>query len=387
MKFLVVGAGLSGSILARKLAEAGDHSVTIIDARNHIGGNCYTYVDDDTGVIVHKYGAHIFNSPSQLAISFFNQYLDLRPRVHRVKAVLPGKGVYSLPVNLHTINQFFGKTLNPSEAREFLKTIAVNIPSPANFEEQALSMIGKDLYESFFKGYTFKQWGVHPVELSASILKRLPIRFNYEDNYYHSGYCAMPANGYTELFEKLLDHPSISIELNQGYSHLLSNDYTHTFMTGPIDQFFDYQYGRLGYRTVYWENEQYSGDFQGNAVNNFPQLDQKYTRIIEHKHFAPWQKHEKSFVSIEYSKETGPKDEPYYPKRLQTDMERLRLYVDLALEQENVSFLGRLATYRYLDMWKVTEETLDFADRAINALRNHEMIPTFSTNPMQELKQ
>lgn len=384
MKFLIIGAGLSGSILARKLAEAGDHSVTVIDARNHIGGNCYTYIDDDSGVIVHKYGPHIFNSPSQLAISFFNQYLELRPRVHRVKAVLPGKGVYSLPVNLHTINQFFGKTFSPSEARVFLKKIALDIPCPANFEEKALSMIGRELYESFFKWYTFKQWGVHPTELSASILKRLPVRFSYEDNYYHSGYCAMPVNGYTELFEKLLSHPNISIELNESYSHALAKDYNHAFITGPIDQFFDYQYGRLGYRTVYWDNQEYTGDFQGNAVNNYTQLEQEYTRIIEHKHFTPWQEYEKSIVSIEYSKETEADDEPYYPKRLQSDKEKLKQYVELASNQKDVSFLGRLATYRYLDMWKVTEETLGFAERVLHAINNRDEIPVFSVCPFQE---
>jgi UDP-galactopyranose mutase len=382
MKFLIVGAGLSGSILAKQLAERGKHSITIIEKRDHIGGNCYTYKDAETGAIVHAYGAHIFNSPSQTAIQFFSNHLSIKNYTHRVRAILPNKGVYSLPINLHTINQFFGKTYSPSEAETFLRKQAIPIESPSNFEEQALSMIGPELYEAFFRGYTVKQWGVDPKELPASILKRLPVRFNYDDSYYHSGHSSMPSSGYTPMFERLLKHPSIEVHLETEYSHSLSSHYNHTFFTGPIDYYFNYKHGRLGYRTVYWKNERHDGDYQGNSVNNYPQLEQPYTRILEHKHFTPWNKLDKTLISYEYSKETGDEDEPYYPKRLMQDVALLQKYVNDAHMQDNVSFLGRLGTYRYLDMWKVADETLLFAKQVISCLASGTPLPRFSSDPI-----
>src|SRR5947209_684743 len=213
-KFLVVGSGFSGAVLAYELANNLECRVDVIDERSHIGGNCYTERDAETGVTVHTYGPHIFNTDRKDIWDYVNRFIELVPYTNRVKAVYNGK-VYSLPINLHTINQFFGKTFSPGEAKEFIASIADNsIEDPQNFEEQAMKFIGKDLYKAFFYGYTKKQWGCEPTELPASILKRLPVRFNYNDNYYNTSLQGIPRDGFTPMFEKLLSHPSINLKLN-----------------------------------------------------------------------------------------------------------------------------------------------------------------------------
>src|SRR5664279_4956031 len=213
--FLIVGAGFSGAVLAHRLSQLiKDCIIDVIEEKAHIAGNCYTERDNETGIMVHRYGPHIFNTDKKEIWDFVNDFIELRPFAHRVKAISNGK-VYSMPVNLHTINQFFGKTFSPQEAQRFLLTLAEkDIQDPQNFEEQALKFIGKDLYKAFFYGYTKKQWGCEPKELPASILKRLPVRFNYDDNYYNSTFQGIPKNGYTYIFEKMLAHPNIKVLLN-----------------------------------------------------------------------------------------------------------------------------------------------------------------------------
>ena len=351
--FLVVGAGLSGAIAANFLAEKMDSKVLIIDKRSHIGGNCYTVQDPSTKIIIHKYGPHIFNSPNSRVISFWKKFVELKPYTHSVKALIPNQGVYQLPINLHSINQFFRQTFSPREAKAFLAERAIPIPNPSNFEEQALSLVGYELYEAFFKGYTQKQWGVDPKLLPASILKRLPVRFNYSDSYFHSTYSAIPVNGYTELFENLLNHKNITLNLGLEYMPSMNHSFSHVFYSGGIDSYFSYKFSPLGYRTVFWENHSTEGDFQGASQVNYPSLTTPFTRIIEHKHFMPWASIPNSLYSFEFSKETTLTDEPYYPKRLDSDLQTLRQYHALAHEEENVTFMGRLGTYRYIDMWKV----------------------------------
>jgi UDP-galactopyranose mutase len=289
------------------------------------------------------------------------------------------RGVFSLPINLLTINQLFGKSMDPGEAREFIGTLGdKSIGEPANFEEQALKMLGRDLYEAFFKGYTIKQWGCDPKELPASVLARLPVRFNYDDNYYNKPFQGIPAEGYTAVIKAMLDSPRIEVHLGRRFETSLRNEllarYDHLFYTGPIDTFFDYSHGRLGYRTVTFEKiATDAGDYQGNAVINYPDMSVPWTRIHEHKHFAPWETHEKTMAFREFSKETGPDDIPYYPKRLAADKKSLELYRQQAAglatgggnARGGVSFLGRLATYRYLDMAPVIGEALDFAGKFI----------------------
>ena len=377
--FLIIGAGFSGAVLAHRLTELlPDYIIDIWEEKSHIAGNCYTQRDSETGIMVHQYGPHIFNTDKKELWDFINRFIELKNFPHKVKAITNGK-VYSLPVTLHTINQFFDKTFSPEEAKKFLESVSEKIiGEPKNFEEQALKFIGRDLYEAFFYGYTKKQWGCEPKELPASILKRIPVRFSYNDNYYNNPFVGMPAEGYTVFVEKLLNKKNIKIELNKKF--LPSHDYStydHVFFTGPIDAFFDYKFGRLGYRTITFETFYAEGDYQGTAVMNYCDVTVKHTRITEHKHFAPWEQHDKTICFKEFSKETTETDIPFYPKRLTADKTLLMQYRQEAELQNAVSFLGRLATYRYMDMHHVIEESLNFADKFVNAYRNDSRLPVF----------
>lgn len=378
MKILVVGAGFSGAVLARQLAELGGIESLVIDERNHIGGNCHTERDAETSVMIHRYGPHIFHTDSEEVWNYVGKFGRFGPFVNRVKASID-RGVFPLPINLHTINQFFGLRLGPGEAGEFLAGRADrSIGEPRNFEEQALKFVGRELYEAFFLGYTRKQWGCDPKELPASILKRLPVRFDYNDSYYNSRFQGIPLDGYTEIIRGILDHALIKIALGQPYDPGMARGHDHVFFTGPIDAFFGYSEGRLGYRTVYWEEKVATGDFQGNAVINYPDLSVPYTRVVEHKHFAPWERHGRSNVFTEFSKETGPSDIAYYPKRLETDKAVLTRYRSLGQQTHGVSFLGRLATYRYMDMHHVIGEALAFSRTWLEAKTKGAPLPSFS---------
>lgn len=378
---LMVGAGLSGAVIGRMLAEAG-HKVTVLDARDHIAGNCHTLRDAGTGVMVHVYGPHIFHTDDAEVWDYVNRYETFQPYKNRVKTTSQG-AVYSLPVNLHTINQFFGQTLRPDEAKTFLEGKAdTSISDPQTFEDQALRFVGRDLYEAFFKGYTIKQWGCSPTELPASILKRLPVRFNYDDNYFFHKFQGMPENGYTAMVERILDHPGITVTLGTTVTRDQAADYDHVFYSGPIDGWFGYDLGRLGYRTLDFERYEYQGDWQGCAVMNYGDVDVPYTRITEHKHFAPWESHEGSVLYKEYSRACGPEDIPYYPIRQVAEKTLLAEYVDKARAEDNVTFVGRLGTYRYLDMDVTIREALDCGRRYLATLETGEKMPAFTVNPL-----
>ena len=357
MNITIAGAGLSGAVMGRVLADAG-HKVTIHDARDHIAGNCHTERCPRSGVLVHKYGPHIFHTDDAEVWDYVNAYATFRPYKNRVKSTVGG-AVYTLPVNLHTINQFFGRTMSPTEAREFITERAdKSIKTPANFEEQALSMIGRDLYEAFFKGYTEKQWGMSPTALPASILKRLPLRFNYDDNYFFHRFQGMPEQGYTYMVAGILDHDRIDVHLSSPLDpQEIRGD--HLIWTGPLDAYFAHAKGHLGYRTLDFEQIDASGDFQGCAVMNYGDPDVPWTRISEHKHFAPWEEHAETVCFREYARACGPEDIPYYPIRLADEKAALTEYEALAAETTGVSFVGRLGTYRYLDMDVTIREALD----------------------------
>jgi UDP-galactopyranose mutase len=263
----IVGAGLSGAVIGRELAEAG-HQVEIFDAREHIAGNCHTERDEDTGVMIHVYGPHIFHTDDREVWDYVNSFQTFLPYKNRVKTT-SGDQVYSLPVNLHTINQFFGKTFRPDEARAFIEAQADrSIEDPQTFEEQALRFVGKDLYQAFFQGYTQKQWGCSPTELPSSILKRLPVRFNYDDNYFAHKYQGMPENGYTDMVGCILDHANINVTLNARFDRAQKDDFAHVFYSGSLDGYLDHEFGPLGYRTLDFERFNYDGDYQGCAVMN-----------------------------------------------------------------------------------------------------------------------
>lgn len=376
-RVLIVGAGFSGAVLARELAEQGEVRSLVIDARDHVAGNCHTERDAETGVLVHRYGPHIFHTDRPEIWRHVSRFGELRPFTNRVRASID-RGIFSLPINLHTLNQFFDRRMDPAAARDFLASKADrSIEHPRNFEEQALAMIGPELYDAFFRGYTIKQWGCDPRELPASILKRLPVRFDYNDSYYDDPLQGMPVDGYTAIVERMLAHPLIETRLQCPHDPEMSHDFEHVFFTGPIDAFFGFRHGRLGYRTVHWDHHRGDGDFQGNAVINQPSLDVPHTRVLEHKHFAPWERLEQTFVSKEFSKETGPQDEPFYPKRLAADRTMLDRYLAEAANLERHSFLGRLATYRYMDMHHAIGDALDLARAWLRARDRREAVPRF----------
>ncbi len=377
----IVGAGFSGAVIANQLAQAG-YTVDVFESRPHIAGNCYSERDAETGVMVHVYGPHIFHTDNERAWEFVNRYAEFKPYVNRVKAITGGK-VFTLPINLLTINQFFNKTMGPAEAQEFLQNLGdKSIENPTTFEEQALRFVGRELYEAFFKTYTIKQWGLHPSELPASILKRLPVRFNYDDNYFNHKYQGMPADGYTALVQNILDVPGVTVHLSTAFDPADKGNYAHVFYSGPIDAWFKHEEGRLPYRTLDFETFRADGDYQGNAVINYCDDEKKYTRITEHKHFSPWEKHEKTICYAEYSRQCEEKDIPYYPIRQTREKAQLELYVNKAKNEENVTFVGRLGTYRYLDMDVTIHEALLTSDKFLETAKNGERMPAFTIDPM-----
>ncbi|WP_319568280.1 UDP-galactopyranose mutase [Cohaesibacter marisflavi] len=350
LRICIVGAGFSGAVIARELADKG-YRTLVIDERSHSAGNCHTERDAETGVMVHKYGPHIFHTADEKVWAYINRFGEMMPYVNRVKATVKGK-VYSLPINLHTINQFFGKAMSPDEAKAFIVSQArSDIEEPQSFEEQGMKFVGEDLYKAFFDGYTRKQWGVEPSTLPASILKRLPLRFNYDDNYFNHPYQGMPKDGYSKIVDGILAHDNIEVRLDCSYESL-EEDFDHVFYTGPLDRYFGYDIGRLSYRTLDFEPIHAEGDFQGTAVMNYPDPEVPFTRISEHKHFAPWEAEtfEKTIAFKEFSRSCGENDIPYYPIRRLDDKQLLEAYEERAANEDGVTFVGRLGTYQYLDM-------------------------------------
>lgn len=378
MRFLIIGSGFSGSVLARELVSQLDCQVEIWEERNHLAGNCYTSEDGETGIMVHHYGPHIFNTDNKEIWNYFNRFATLRPYVHRVKAIHKGQ-VFSFPINLMTLNQFFKGTFSPDFSKKYFDQMKSRYEGePGNFEEQAIKFVGEDLYHAFFYGYTKKQWGCEPSELPASIMKRIPVRFDYNDNYHLHQYTGIPENGYTEFVQNLLQHPRIHVELNKKFDTTSTpQGYDHIFFTGSLDAYFNYCYGRLSYRTLIFEKQILTGDFQGCTQINYCDEDVPYTRVTEHKHFTPWKKSDKSVVFTEYSKEAESDDDLFYPKRLEEDLVRLKKYRQKAEMQNHVSFLGRLGTYRYLDMQHVIAEAIEYAKLFSESIKSGHPIHPF----------
>lgn len=377
----IAGAGFSGAVLAQELGKAGCQ-VDVFDSRPHVAGNCHTLRDPATGVMIHTYGPHIFHTSNLEVWNYIQKFGEFVPFVNRVKAITQGR-VFSLPLNLLTINQFFHRTFSPSEAEKFLEELGdKTISDPKNFEEQALYLMGRELYEAFFEGYTLKQWGTSPTNLPASILKRLPVRFNYNDNYYASDFQAIPRHGYTAIVDSLLDDPKVTVHLGKRFARSDAVRYDHTFFSGPLDDWFDYEDGRLGYRTLDFVREDHAGDFQGNAVINYCDRDVPWTRISEHKHFAPWETHENTVTFKEFSRECGELDTPYYPIRLTKEKALLSHYVGRARDELRVTFVGRLGTYRYLDMHVSIEEALNASRLFLRCRASDALMPAFVLDPL-----
>lgn len=377
MRALVIGAGFSGAVVARQLAEA-EWCVDVLEKRAIPGGHCATHLDPQTSIPIHTFGPHIFHTDSAPVWELVCRYANMHPYLHIVRARAGGE-IYPLPITLQTINQFFRKSFGPTEARAFIEDKRVKLSGPPrNFAEQAVSMFGHELYEVFFKGYTMKQWGRSPEEIPADVLKRLPFRFNYNQSYYFHRHQGLPKNGYTEVVAGILMHPRISV--HYGVLHAPETPtagYDHVIFTGPLDEWFGYSFGRLPYRTLDFENFVVDGDYQGCPVMNYCDADVPFTRITEHKHFAPWQSYEKSVLSREYSREATPDDERYYPVQLAEEQATLQTYRTAARESHGVSFVGRLATFRYIDMDVAISEALEAARCILRARADKVPAPTF----------
>ncbi len=360
-RVLIIGAGLAGSTLARSLADAGVASL-LIDKREHVAGMCYSSRDEETGVDVHRFGPHIFHTSSERVWDFVQRFDQWYSFINRIMAK-NAKGVFSMPINLHTINQLFNESLSPSEAKAFIESKQdKSITNPANAEEQLLRFVGTEVYETFFRDYTIKQWGLHPRELSADIIKRIPVRFNYDANYYFDKYQGFPMSGYTQWISRMLEHELIEVQLGVEYCKEMNPEFDHVFFSGPLDEYFNYCEGELSYRTLDFRYERGEGDMQGCGCLNYTDMSVPFTRGHEHKYFSPWESHEKSVVVYEYSREATRDDDRFYPKRTDVDMETLKKYVALGDQEDGVSFIGRLGCYRYFDMHHVIEVSLDYAD-------------------------
>lgn len=378
---LVVGAGLSGAVIARQLAEAGHH-VEVVDARDHVGGNCHTRRDPETDILIHVYGPHIFHTDDRRVWEYVTSFARFHPFNHTVKTTL-GDAIFTLPINLHTINQFFGTAMRPQEASAFIAERKEKPPdTPTTFEGAARAAIGNCLYEAFFRGYTEKQWGVSPERLPASVFHRLPLRFSYDDSYFAHRFQGIPEEGYTAMVAAMLAHPNITLTLDAFWQPVEASGYDHIFYSGPLDAYFEHSEGRLAYRTIDFEQFSASGDYQGCAVMNFADAEVPFTRVTEHKHFAPWECHSKTVLSREYLRDCKAEDSPFYPLRLDGEMERLAKYVALAEETSGVTFVGRLGTYRYLDMDVCVREALEIASLYQTHLEGAAAMPAFVHAPL-----
>ncbi|MBY8275703.1 UDP-galactopyranose mutase [Vibrio fluvialis] len=366
-KILVVGAGLSGATVSRKLAENGVH-VDIVETREHIAGNCYDEIDKKTNIMIHKYGPHIFHTENKIVWDFVNRFDYFVPYKLQVKTKLRN-GIYSLPINLHTINQFYSSTFSPKQAKLHLERISskYNGLSNESFRDIGLKSVGKDIYEAFFKSYAEKQWGVSDELIPAGVLKRLPIRFNYDDNYFSHQYQGIPKNGYTYFIQNMLDHPLIKVKTNTKVSihdlrgKLSSGEYVHIVFTGPVDELYDYECGELPYRTLKFETQYTEDDDLGCAVMAHPGKEYPFTRITEHKYFMPWRINETkgSIQYIEYSSSASKNDEKYYPVRLTDGNIIWGKYEKLIEKEKNILFVGRLAEFKYMDMDVCIESALN----------------------------
>ncbi|MDQ6757919.1 MAG: UDP-galactopyranose mutase [Bacteroidota bacterium] len=351
--YLIVGAGFAGSVLAERLATKANKKVLIIDQRNHIGGNAYDYYNKD-GILVHKYGPHIFHTNSKDVFEYLSQFTPWRQYEHKVLASVDGQ-LLPIPINLNTINQMYGLNLSSDEVEDFFASKAEKVDRVITSEDVVVSKVGRELYEKFFRGYTRKQWDLDPSELDASVTARVPTRTNKDDRYFTDTYQAMPLYGYTKMFEKMLSHPNIKIMLNTDYKEIIDTiPYKFMIYTGPIDSYFNYCYGKLPYRSLEFKFETVeSENYQPTGTVNYPN-EHPYTRITDFKYLTG-QKHPKTTIVYEYPKAEG---DPYYPVPRPENAEIYKKYQQLTSAMTNTYFVGRLATYKYYNMDQVVAQSL-----------------------------
>ena len=376
---VVVGSGLFGLTIAEQAATELGLKVVLLDRRSHIGGNAYSENEEQTGIEVHRYGAHLFHTSNERVWEYVNRFTGFTNYVHRVYTRHNGI-VYPMPINLGSINQFFNAAYSPAEAKALIAEQAGELAGtdPQNLNDKGISLIGRPLYEAFIKHYTAKQWQTPPEELPASIISRLPVRYTYDNRYFNDKYEGLPVDGYAAWLERMAAHPNIEVRLNTDF---FSDDHEYSrekvlgqipvVYTGPVDRYFDYAEGDLSWRTIDLEEEVLPiEDFQGCSVMNYPDADVPFTRIHEFRHFHPERDYTKDATVImrEYSRFANKGDEPYYPVNTSVDREKLLKYRDLAKGEQNVLFGGRLGTYKYLDMHMAIGAALSMFD---NKIRPH----------------
>ena len=351
--WLIVGAGFAGSVLAERLASQRDERVLLIDRRPHIGGNAYDRYDD-AGVLMHQYGPHIFHTNSEAVFEYLSQFTRWRPYEHRVLAEVDGMLV-PIPINLDTVNRLYGLNLDSEQLAQWFASRTEHRDEIKTSEDVVVSTVGRELYEKFFRGYTKKQWGVEPSELDKSVTARVPTRLNRDDRYFSDQFQFMPLHGYTRMFERMLDHPNISVMLQTDFEELRNEVfYRRLIFTGPIDEYFNFRFGKLPYRSLRFEHVTLDeARHQPVAVVNYPQT-QAYTRVTEYKHLTG-QEHPKTSLTYEFPTSEG---DPYYPVPRAENAEIYKRYEKLAIAQQNVWFVGRLATYRYYNMDQVVGQAL-----------------------------
>jgi UDP-galactopyranose mutase len=351
--YLIVGAGFAGSVLAERLAAGSNKKVLLCDKRPHIGGNAYDHYND-AGILVHKYGPHIFHTNSREVFEYLSRFTEWRPYQHRVRASVDGQ-IVPIPINLDTINSLYGLSLTSFEVEEFFKKVAEPVDHIRTSEDVVVSKVGRELYEKFFRNYTVKQWGLDPSELDASVTSRVPTRTNRDDRYFTDTYQAMPLNGYTRMFENMLDHPNIKIMLNCDYREIEKDiPFREMIYTGPVDSYFDYCYGKLPYRSLEFKHETHDTPvFQSAPVVNYPN-EQLYTRVTEFKYLTG-QEHAKTSIVYEFPKAQG---DAYYPVPRKENADLYGRYKTLADKTPDVHFVGRLATYKYYNMDQIVAQAL-----------------------------
>ena len=360
--YLIVGSGLYGSICARELTDAG-FKCLVLEKRNHIGGNCYTEVRD--GIHLHSYGPHIFHTSNEEVWKWINQYVEFNNFTLRIVANYKGD-IFSLPFNMWTFSKLWGIFL-PESAQHIIKAQSSHIGEPTNLEEQAIKLVGTDVYEKLIKGYTTKQWKKDPKLLPKEIIKRLPVRFTYDNNYFNDKYQGIPIGGYTQLFEKLLDGIEVKLEVDylsdKEHWNSVAN---HIIYTGPIDAFYDYQFGDLEYKSIRLENVKVDKpNYQGSAIMNFTDVEVPYTRIVEHNHFD-YRENSNTWISYEYPVEYTRGSEPFYPVNDFDNNQKYLKYRELSNDTPEISFGGRLAEYKYYDMHQVIESALNWVKYKLN---------------------
>lgn len=373
---VVVGSGFFGLTVAERAARELGLKVAVLDRRHHIGGNAYSENEQQTGIEVHRYGAHLFHTSNERVWEYVNRFTAFTDYQHKVYTSHKGE-VYPMPINLGTINQFFRASMSPGEARAMIQEQAGELAGtdPQNLNDKGIQLIGRPLYEAFIKYYTGKQWQTDPKDLPAEIISRLPVRYTYNNRYFNDTYEGLPVDGYTAWIERMAEHPNITVELNTDFfddSHPYSRDSTRgqvpVVYTGAVDRYFDYAEGDLSWRTIDLEEEVLPiEDFQGCPVMNYPDEDVPYTRIHEFRHFHPERDYTKDATVImrEYSRFAEKGDEPYYPINTESDRRKLLAYRDLAKGEDMVLFGGRLGTYKYLDMHMAIGSALSMFDNKI----------------------